>query len=376
MRRVLQSPAVLKLSLSFAQLFGALLSARSLGPGGRGEIVIVATISMISAVAGLRNRHLKVPTKDGMYLALDISGMKGSLVFSMGLTCAVVLGPGFPEMLILCPLVTLSIYFEYLVFFQAIQFRSISATLFSWTWSFSYCFLISLAWMSGYLSLETMAAAQLVSTALAMLVIRKRIRLTSGRDGVPSTSIWELSTILICRLDRAFLLQVGGSRSVGLFSVGATLAELARPIVSTLGVESNAGFREEQLPLSRYLRRRSIVLRISSYLVYLMLVAVFGSKALSLVLGTGFRVPNTTLALICVSEVIYSLILFLIPRRIDYRVDLGIKILLTTAIVANGLLLSILFDGVPFAGALGRVVSLTLLVVLLAARTQTKNRTA
>lgn len=195
--------------------------------------------------------------------------------------------------------------------------------------------------------------AQLVSTALSMLSIRKRIRLTSGRDGVPSTSIWELSTILVCRLDRVFLLQVGGSRSVGLFSVAATLAELARPIVGTLGVESNGGFREEQLPLSKYLRQRPIVLRILSYLVYLMLVTVFGSKALSLVLGAGFKVSKTTLALICISEVIYSLILFLIPRRIEHRVNVGNKTLLITAIVANGLVISVLFDGVPFSGALG-----------------------
>ena len=59
---------------------------------------------------------MKEPAQDVMDLAIDISGLKASLVFSVGLTSAVVLGPGFPEMLILCPLVTLSIYFEYLVF--------------------------------------------------------------------------------------------------------------------------------------------------------------------------------------------------------------------------------------------------------------------
>ena len=316
--------------VSSARLFSAgcslliaIVSARALGPAGRGEIVFVLTVSMlgsefVSLGANVSGR-IQILRRSGVRLE-DYLGLVVVLVGLQAVLMALVLGLVGGLVIGLTPLawglgvlLGIAMFAANMLVDAAFSVRRTLETgirdlLIGVAPLLPVVLLASLGRLTVEGVIGLTAAGYLVGVGYLTAVVSwhvQRVRFsrrsweTIIRDGLPVLG-GNFGQTLAFRADRLAIGLLATSATLGVFSVSATTAELPRLLLLPVTQILANRVAEGRIPVSGI---RRIMVRIwVGYAMVLLLVALVGAPLVMAVVGDAFAEARDTIAVLALSE--------------------------------------------------------------------------
>jgi O-antigen/teichoic acid export membrane protein len=315
--------AVARLLASGSALVVAAISARQLGPGGRGEIVFVVTVAMLCSeivslganVSGRIHilRRSDVLIEDYLGLATVLVGVQALLVTLILVT----VGPARfgldPTICLLGVVLGVAMFFAHMMVDAAFAVRrTLETGIRDMIIGVLPMFLVVLVAVRGQLSVSLVigltALGYVAGGAYLWWVVRRRTDrarfvpsrwLLILRSGIPVLA-GSLGQTVAFRADRLMVGLMSTTAALGVYSMAATTAELPRilliPVTQILANRIAIGDITIHA-LSSILRR--LVL---AYGVLMVGVAVVGAAVITPIVGPGFEAVRDSIAVLALSE--------------------------------------------------------------------------
>jgi O-antigen/teichoic acid export membrane protein len=315
--------AVARLLSSGSALVVAAISARQLGPGGRGEIVFVVTVAMLCSeivslganVSGRIHilRRSDVLIEDYLGLATVLVGVQALLVTLILVT----VGPARfgldPTICLLGVVLGVAMFFAHMMVDAAFAVRrTLETGIRDMIIGVLPMFLVVLVAVRGQLSVSLVigltALGYVAGGAYLWWVVRRRTDrarfvpsrwLLILRSGIPVLA-GSLGQTVAFRADRLMVGLMSTTAALGVYSMAATTAELPRilliPVTQILANRIAIGDITIHA-LSSILRR--LVL---AYGVLMVGVAVVGAAVITPIVGPGFEAVRDSIAVLALSE--------------------------------------------------------------------------
>lgn len=359
------SPVISRFLLSASQLFGAFLTARSLGPGGRGSIVAVASVSILVAAASQGARHWNDLGSDDKKIPIFGGDFAFGGLVSLGALASLAAANSISWNLVLAgTLLTLAIMLESILVTQLIISRGAKILEFAVMWSAIYVAGLLFVWASDFLTAATATSCYVAATLLSTV---KHGRILVFQKSLPrfgEVANWEFDALVATRIDRLVLAVVAGPVAAGNFSVVATSIELARPFLITVGIEDSGERGDNRSRSLSRDKKRSIRMRTVLYLSWLFAAIAIGPWLTPLILGDGFQVSRLLFVLLALAEIVYVGIFVLLPAIPIRNRSPKVKwILLAVTGIMPVAVVSIV--GVSESGTAGsRLLALSLIIVI------------
>ena len=315
--------AVARLLSSGSALVVAAISARQLGPGGRGEIVFVVTVAMLCSefvslganVSGRIHilRRSDVQIEDYLGLATVLVGVQALLVTLILMT----VGPARfgldPTICLLGVVLGVAMFFAHMMVDAAFAVRrTLETGIRDMIIGVLPMFLVVMVAVRGQLSVPLVigltALGYVAGGAYLWRVVRRRTDrarfvpsrwLLILRSGIPVLA-GSLGQTVAFRADRLMVGLMSTTAALGVYSMAATTAELPRilliPVTQILANRIAIGDITIHA-LSSILRR--LVL---AYGVLMVGVAVVGAAVITPIVGPGFEAVRDSIAVLALSE--------------------------------------------------------------------------
>ena len=315
--------AVARLLSSGSALVVAAISARQLGPGGRGEIVFVVTVAMLCSelvslganVSGRIHilRRSDVLIEDYLGLATVLVGVQALLVTLILVT----VGPARfgldPTTCLLGVVLGVAMFFAHMMVDAAFAVRrTLETGIRDMIIGVLPMFLVVMVAVRGQLSVSLVigltALGYVAGGAYLWRVVRRRTDrarfvpsrwLLILRSGIPVLA-GSLGQTVAFRADRLMVGLMSTTAALGVYSMAATTAELPRilliPVTQILANRIAIGDITIHA-LSSILRR--LVL---AYGVLMVGVAVVGAAVITPIVGPGFEAVRDSIAVLALSE--------------------------------------------------------------------------
>ncbi|HCV33159.1 MAG TPA: hypothetical protein DGF10_00710 [Acidimicrobiaceae bacterium] len=309
-------------------LLVAVVSARVLGPAGRGEIVFVMTVTMlgsefVSLGANVSGR-IQILRRSGVQIE-DYLGLVAVLVGVQAILMSLVLGLVGGLAIGLTPmgcglgvLLGIAMFAAHMLVDAAFSLRRTLETgirdlLIGAVPLLPVIVLASIGHLSVEGVLGLTAAGYLTGGGYLTFVVARRvhsIRFSSRnwatiiRNGVPVLG-GTFGQTLAFRADRLAIGLLATSATLGVFSVSATAAELPRLLLLPVTQILANRVAEGRIPVSGI---RRIVVRVwAGYGLILLLVALVGAPLVLTVVGDAFAEARDTIAVLAFSEALLGI---------------------------------------------------------------------